>query len=133
MPIECLFEVRPISKSCFHEIDYQVMRAVFDTQNELGRLYHESLYQSEVAAKCLAAGLDVITEGEIRLTLLDFRKSYFIDALVGRGALYEFKTVEGFHEYHEAQLLNYLFLSSLSEGKLVNFSAPSVQSHIPLP
>lgn len=83
MPIECIFEVRPISKFRFHEIDYQVMRAVFDTQNELGRLYHESLYQSEVVAKCLASGLDVITDGEIQLTLLDFRKSYFIDALVG--------------------------------------------------
>lgn len=127
MPIECLFEVEPISKSRFHEIDYQVMRVVFDTQNELGRLYHESVYQSEVAEKCSAFELSVITEGEILLKLQDFTKSYFIDALVDNGALYELKAVETLQERHEAQLLNYLFLTGLSEGKLVNFSSPSVQ------
>ena len=103
------------------------MRAVFDTQNELGRMYHECLYQSEVIAKCLASGLNVISEGEIRLTLHDFRKSYFIDALVEFGALYELKAVDRLNERHDAQLLNYLFLSGLSEGKLINFSSPSVQ------
>jgi GxxExxY protein len=127
VPIECLFEVEPISKSRFHEIDYQVMRVVFDTQNELGRLYHESVYQSEVAEKCSAFELSVITEGEILLKLQDFTKSYFIDALVDNGALYELKAVETLQERHEAQLLNYLFLTGLSEGKLVNFSSPSVQ------
>ena len=127
MPIERLFDVRPITKSCFHEIDYQVMRAVFDTHNELGRLYHESLYQSELLAKCLASGLNIISEGEIRLSLHDFRKSYYIDALVESGALYELKAVDHLNERHDAQLLNYLFLSGLSEGKLINFSLPSVE------
>lgn len=127
MPIEYLFKVKPVSKSCFHAIDYQVMRAIFDSHNELGRLYHESLYQSEVAEKCRRAGLNVVTEGEVRLSLQDFQKSYYVDALIECGALYEFKAVDSLHKRHDAQLLNYLFLTGLSEGKLINFASPSVQ------
>jgi GxxExxY protein len=127
VPIECLFKVKPVSKSRFHAIDYQVMRAIFDSHNELGRLYHESLYQSEVAEKCSRAGMNVVSEGEVRLTLQDFQKSYYLDALIEYGALYEFKAVDRLHERHDAQLLNYLFLAGLSEGKLINFASPSVQ------
>lgn len=127
MPIECRFEVGEISKDRFHEIDYQVMRHVFDIQNELGRLCHESIYQAELLYRCSIDGLSVLEEGEVVVSFETFRKSYFLDALVNQGALYEFKAVEVLNGPHESQLLNYLFLSGLREGKLINFSSPSVQ------
>lgn len=116
-----------MSKSCFHEVDYRVMRHVFDIQNELGRFCHESIYQAELAHRCIGEGLLVVAEGEIVVTQASFRKSYFLDALLNGGAIYELKAVDSFNGQHESQLLNYLFLSGLREGKLVNFSSPSVQ------
>jgi len=127
MPIECFFDVEKISKSCFHEIDYSVMRHVFDVQNELGRFYQEKIYQSEVVHRCGQEGMNVVAEGEIVVSLDSFRKSFFIDALMNRGALYEMKAVESLAGNHESQLLNDMFLIGLKEGKLVNFSSPSVQ------
>lgn len=123
MPIRCFFEVNEISKSEFHEIDYRLMRHVFDIQNELGRLYTESIYQKELLYRCEGDGI----EGEILVTHGSFRKSFFIDALVGGGVVYELKAVESLDGQHESQLLNYLFLTRLQHGKLVNFSSPSVQ------
>ena len=127
MPIQCCFDVEEISKNCFHEIDYRVMRHVFDIQNELGRFCHETIYQAELVHRCMSDGLSVLAEGEIRVAYASFQKSYFLDALVGRGAIYELKAVDALNGQHESQLLNYLFLAELREGKLVNFSSPSVQ------
>lgn len=127
MPIQCCFDVEEMSNRCFHKIDYRVMRHVFDIQNELGRLCHESIYQAELSYRCAREGMSVLTEGEIIVSHGDFRKSFFLDALISRGAIYEFKTVEALNGQYESQLLNYLFLSGLRDGKLINFSTPSVQ------
>lgn len=127
MPIQCRFDVEEMSKDYFHEIDYRVMRHVFDIQNELGRLCHESIYQAELVHRCTSEGLSVLAESEIVVTHASFHKSYFLDALIGKGAIYELKAVDALNGQHESQLLNYLFLAELREGKLVNFSSPSIQ------
>ena len=94
MPIQCCFDVEEISKTCFHEIDYRVMRHVFDIQNELGRLCHESIYQAELVHRSVNEGLAVLSEGEVVVSFDSFQKSYFLDALVNQGALYELKDIE---------------------------------------
>lgn len=127
MPIQCCFDVEEMSKTRFHEIDYRVMRHVFDIQNELGRLCHESIYQAELVHRCTSEGLSVLAEGEIVVSYDSFRKSYFLDVLVNQGAIYELKAVEALNGQHDSQLLNYLFLTGLRDGKLVNFLSPSVQ------
>lgn len=127
VPIESNFDVRVMAKARFHEIDFRVMRYAFDIQNEFGRLYDESIYHSELVNRCANEGLSVISEGGITVRHETFSELYFIDALMNEGAIYEFKAVESLNGHHESQLLNYMFLSGLSEGKLLNFSSPSVQ------
>ncbi len=127
MPIDCKFSMESISKSGFHELDYGIMRLAFSVQNDLGRLCHESIYQRELIFRCEAEGISAITEGEIVVSHGAFKKSYFIDALMGHGAIYELKALDDLHGRHESQLLNYLFLTELNWGKLINFSSPSVQ------
>jgi GxxExxY protein len=127
MPIECRFNTKDMSRHRFHELDLVVMRHAFDIQNELGRLCHETVYQTELIRRCTASGLTLISEGEIVVSLDSLRKSYFIDALIASGAVYELKAVCDLSGHHESQLLNYLFLSNLAHGKLINFSSSSVQ------
>ncbi len=127
MPIQCCFDVEKISQPCFQEIDFRVMRIAFDLQNKVGRLCNESIYQSELLHQCAKNGMQVLAEGEIVVSFDTFMKSYYLDALINRGALYELKAVSALNGHNEAQLLNYLFLSGLRHGKLVNFSSSSVQ------
>jgi GxxExxY protein len=114
-------------KDRFHEVDRIVMRHAFDIQNELGRLCHETVYQTELIRRCTASGLATISEGEISVSLDSFSKSYYMDALIAFGAVYELKAVCELTGNHESQLLNYLFLSNLAHGKLINFASSSVQ------
>ena len=127
MPIDYKFDVQTMTKDRFHTIDYQVMRHAFDIHNELGCLYRESIYHSELLNRCKDDGFGLCSEAEIVVSRGTFSKSFFIDALIENGAVYELKTAEDLNGFHESQLLNYMFLLNLCEGKLINFTSPSVQ------
>lgn len=127
MPILCKFDVVPVSRSQFYEIDHLVMNHAFAVQNELGRLYDEKVYQAELLRRCASTGLEVVSEGEIVVSLGSFSKSYYLDALINHGSICELKAVASLTGQYESQALNYLLLADLQFGKLINFSSPSVQ------
>lgn len=128
MPIEHDFPVTGLSQDEFHAIDRVVMHHAFDIQNELGRFYDEEIYHNELAFRLKEQGLSVVSEGMIKVRHQDFTKHYYLDVLVGPGALYELKAVDALAGVHEKKLLHYLFLLGLHHGKLINFSSSSVTS-----
>ncbi len=129
MPVTSPSPVRVIGQAEFAELDYQVMRCVFESQNELGRLCDEVVYQNDLTARLRTAGLGPIrTEVPVTVTYQDFAKTFFLDLVVRDAAIYELKTVLRLIAEHDAQLLNYLFLAGVHHGKLINFRPPQVES-----
>src|SRR5262245_47499638 len=121
MPIVSPFPLRPIEQGEFAKLDYQVMRHAFASQNELGRLCDEVIYQNDLAARLQAAGLGPVRkEVPITASHKDFSKTYSLDLLVGDVAIYELKTAASLVPEHDSQLLNYLFLKDSHHGKLIN-------------
>ena len=98
------------------------MRHVFDVQRELGRLLHEKIYQREIAFRVPDAQCEVAVDVRFE----DFCKTYYLDLLVGGGAIFELKAVESLVDRHRRQLMHYLFLTELSHGKLVNLRTERV-------
>lgn len=127
MPIECSVAVCSTGQERFHFVDTRVMGHVFDIHNTLGRFCDEKIYQEELAQRCRADGFTVHREAQLRVVFRDFVKAYFLDLLVESGVIYELKTVEMLHPSHQKQLINYLLLTELSHGKLVNFHPGSVE------
>jgi GxxExxY protein len=107
----------------FKGVVYAAMQHVFDVHSEIGRLFDEKIYQAEVARRIG----DARREAPIEVTFEDFTKTYYLDLLVRGGAIFEFKAVETLNERHRGQLLNYLFLTDLPHGKLVNLRRERVQ------
>src|SRR5437867_3135054 len=129
MPVTCPFPVRPIGQEEFAKTDYHVMRLAFDSQNALGRLCDEIIYQNDLAARSEAAGLgQVRKEVPITVTHRDFVKVYRLDLVVDDASVYELKAEPTLIPEHESQLLNYLFLRGSEHAKLVNFRPAQVQS-----
>lgn len=95
---------------------YEAMRYIFDVQRDLGRLFHEKIYQREAAFRIPGAQREVSIEARFE----GFCKLYYLDLLVGGGAIFEMKAAESLSERHRRQLLHYLFLTGLPHGKLVN-------------
>jgi len=123
MPIEVGVEVRRLEDADFKARVYEVMRHVFDVHNELGRLFHENIYQREVAFRVPDARREVPVEVRFE----GFSKTYYLDLLVARGAIFEMKAVESLGQRHERQLMQYLFLTGLPHGKLVNLRPERVE------
>jgi GxxExxY protein len=122
MPITPLHAVRRLSQDEFQEIAYVVMGHVFEIHNDFGRFFDEDIYKRELACRMP----EVELEFPITLSLGTFSTTYYLDALVAGGGVFEFKTAEAFSPQHRGQLLNYLLLLDLAHGKLVNMRPESV-------
>ncbi len=110
------------------EIDYEVMRYAFATQNRLGCLCDESVYQAHLSQLLTEVGFQAEREVPVRLIFRSFEKVLFLDLIVNGSVIYELKAVTSLTESHTTQLLNYLFLTNSTHGKLVNFRTSSVES-----
>jgi GxxExxY protein len=102
MPIKTRIPIRPISQPEFRDVSFEVMRHVFAIHNELGRFFDEKIYKRELAHRLPGVHL----EEPVDVTFDSFQKKYFIDVLVGDGALFEFKAAETLAGRHRAQLLH---------------------------
>jgi len=98
-----------------------------EIHNRLGRLCEERCYQNELLHQCERAGLlPAQKEVPISLSFGPYKKTLFMDLLVCGGAIFELKTVEALTPTHESQLYNYMFLTGLEQGKLINMAGESV-------
>jgi GxxExxY protein len=102
---------------------YEVMGHAFDVQREMGRLFQEAVYQRELAFRIP----DARSEVPVEVRCEEFCKTYYLDLLVGGGAVFELKAVQSLTESHRRQLLHYLFLTDLPHGKLINLRPERVQ------
>lgn len=128
MPILCQHQLVPISQEEFHETDYGIMEHVFAVHNEFGRMYNEKIYQAELADRCIKAGLgSVLTEVPVEVSYQDFKRMYYLDLVVNNSLIYELKTVNAIIGDHKRQLINYLLLTGLNFGKIINFKTRSVK------
>lgn len=115
----------PLSQDAFHKIDYQIMGQAFELHNEMGNLWDEKDYQRQLAEKCRTLGIETFEQVPVSIRCNGFEKTYFIDLLLN-GSVYELKTVSAISDRHEAQTLNYLFLSNTQHGKIINFRQDSL-------
>ena len=93
MPFHCPLPIRSLSREEFEERDRIVMSCAYASQNELGRLCDERVYENDMAARLHAAGFSEIhTQVPLTVSHRDFAKTYRLD-LIADGALYELKSV----------------------------------------
>ena len=130
MPVHCPVTIACLDAEAFDKLDYRVMGQAYASQNELGRLCDECAYEADLKHRLLADGFhSVHTQVPVKVTHQDFSKLYYLD-LVADDALYELKTCAELTGEHEAQLSNYIFLTGLQRGKLLNFRPGRVQGRI---
>ena len=130
MPIDSIRPTRCLDEFAFEAIDYRVMGHAYASQNELGRLCDESVYEADLAARLRSDGFKtIVRQTPINITHQDYAKRYYVDLLVD-GALYEWKADTALVPDHDAQILNYMLLLGIKRGKLLNFRSGKVQGKI---
>ncbi len=100
----------------------RVIGAFFDTYNELGHGFLESVYEAALAVRLRECGLRVEQQVPIDVRLHGHVVGQFrADMLVERRLLIEIKAAVQIASAHEAQLLNYLKATRVHLGLLLNF------------
>lgn len=123
MPISMETELVQLSQKEFSGIAYDVMAEIFALHKSMGRLFHENVYRNALVERLGIAQSEV----PIHIFYGGFKKTYYMDLLIAKGSIFELKTVNTLNVRHRSQLLNYLLLTELHHGKLVNLRQECVE------
>jgi GxxExxY protein len=124
MPIATCVPIRIFSQEDFGNIAYEVVREAFEVHTALGKMFNESIYRTALRK---ALGSRAIEEVKICLSHQSFRKEMYLDLLVDLGCPFELKATSCLTDTHQSQLIQYLMLTGLSHGKLINFGTERVE------
>jgi len=99
-----------------------ILRSFYETYNELGDGYLESVYENALCIVLTGYGLCVERQKVISVffrgkVIGDFKA----DLIVNEKVIVELKAVRTIDSAHEAQLINYLKATNIEVGLLLNF------------
>ena len=113
----------------FGQETYQIIGAAMAVHRALGHGFLEAVYQEALALEFIEKKIPFVKEQalEIQYKGKSLRKKYYADFLCYDQIIIELKAMEGIHNDHLAQVLNYLKATNLKLGLLLNFGTPSLQ------
>ncbi len=106
----------------------RVVGAALAVSNGLGHGFLEAVYRNAVFEELRLSGLAVQAEKAFSVHYRGKRVGVYVaDLVVADRVIVELKAVAALSDAHTAQLLNYLRVSQLPVGLLMNFGTPRLQ------
>jgi GxxExxY protein len=107
----------------FQQEGYDFMAAAFEVYNEIGYGMAEEIYQQSLEIELSLRKISFLTKQELEVYYKGRKLTtrYKPDLLVFGGIVVELKAVTELSPDHEAQLFNYMRVSRLAVGYLLNF------------
>ena len=108
----------------------EISKIVFDcgmkVHRKLGVGLYENVYEQCLEHELKNAGLKVERQKDITVKYDDLliEKAFRVDMLVEKKVIIENKAVPEILDYHAFQLLNYLRITDLKLGMILNFHSP---------
>ncbi len=107
------------------ELTYKIRGCVYEVYRELGAGFLEKVYENALEIELSKQGLNVVKQ---RSLVVNYKGTvigeFVVDLLVEGRIILELKAVSKLLPLHEAQLLNYLKVTNMKIGLLINFSYP---------
>lgn len=105
-----------------------IIQCIYNVRGILGPGYLESVYKNALMRELELNGLRAKTEVPLKVSYKDIIVGEFrADIIVENSVIIEIKVVETLHKAHEVQLVNYLTITGIDSGLLVNFGALDIQ------
>lgn len=112
----------------FQELSHEVIGACFTVQNFLGCGLLEKVYEEALVIELNSLGIPVARQKYFPVYYKgQLAGSYLADLVVDNKIIVELKSVTSLKPFMEAQLINYLRLSRIPVGYLVNFYNEQVE------
>ncbi len=111
----------------YKELTAEIIKSAFNVHNTLGCGLLEKVYENSLAVELGLRKKSVCLQKEFRVFYKDRDVGvYYADMVVDDKVVIEIKAVEDLKNVHRAQLLNYLRISGLKVGLLINFAHPKL-------
>jgi GxxExxY protein len=106
----------------YKELSYKVLGLAFSVHNKLGPGLSESAYQGALVVELKHAGIPFQLQQVFPLIYKEeYIGAYIADIVVDNSIILELKSVSQLTSGMDAQLINYLKLSGIPVGYLLNF------------
>ena len=110
------------------ELTQDIIGAAFDVHNALGCGLLEKVYENALAHELALRKHAVTPQKEFTVTYKDKEVGvYYADLVVDNKVVVEVKSANDLADVHRAQLLNYLRISGIRVGLLLNFAKPKLK------
>jgi GxxExxY protein len=123
---------RDAETQSFNELTERVIGACIEIHRALGPGLLESAYEECLCHELSIAGISFERQKPLPVHYKNVKLDcgYRLDLVVEQKVIVELKAVENLMPIHEAQLLTYLKLSSLTLGLLINFNVAMLKHGI---
>ncbi len=112
----------------YKDLTREIMDSVFKVHNALGCGLLEKVYENALAWDLELKEKNVTSQHAFNVLYRDKEVGkYYADLVVGDSVIVEVKSVEKIDDVHRAQILNYLRISGLRVGLLLNFAKPKLE------
>ena len=110
------------------EVTHLVVGACFEVLNGLGHGLHEKPYENALVIELGLRNVQVQQQRSFEVVYKTVRVSEFIpDLIVGGSVIVDVKVIERITDYERGQMLNYLRITKLRVGLIVNFRKPMLE------
>lgn len=112
----------------FPKESYKIVGAIYEVHKHLGPGLLEKVYQEALEQEFLLQGIPYEREKEYEVNYkgITLNQKYIADFVCFDKIIVELKSVDVLIPFHTAQVLNYLNITGLQLGLLVNFNARKV-------
>jgi GxxExxY protein len=115
-------------KMLLEELTQDIIGAAFDVHNALGCGLLEKVYENALAHELALRRHTVTPQKEFKVTYKGKEVGvYYADLVVDDKVVVEVKSVSTLEDVHRAQILNYLRISGIRVGLLLNFAKPKLK------
>ena len=112
----------------YKELTGEIIEASYNVHNSLGCGLLEKIYENSLAWEIELRKRKVSSQREFRVIYRNKEVGvYYADLVIEDKVIVEIKSVEKIDNVHRAQLLNYLRISGLKVGLIINFARPKLE------
>jgi GxxExxY protein len=113
----------------FKEEVYSIVGAAMEMHRENGFGFSEPVYQECLEIELAGRNIPFVPQKEMPIFYKgkQIKKTYIADLIAYEKIIVELKALDKLSSREEAQVINYLKVSKLEVGVLINFGAPSLE------
>lgn len=112
----------------FFTLTQKILGCCFQVMNALGAGFLESVYKNALVISMTDKGMRVVTDRSFEVLFEGRKVGIFIpDIIVDASVIIELKCCEYLLPEHQAQLINYLAVTNIEVGLLINFGKRKVE------